>query len=199
MPSVPRALGFGEYLSSDSGAGARQREAAAMQMRIAKELFDSTATLRNTGINSLQNFLLTGNIPTGLQMGFDRQYDVGRAGMEDQFNVARERLLSSSPVRGGQLNDQLAQLEMQRAGAVGNLAAERERQINAVLPGLFSSAVSTGFGSVPQTIAGLESAAGQFGNSSARDAGIALQREKMSKEVFMSLLNSAGKGVGAAT
>ncbi len=57
-------------------------------------------------------------------------YGQARQDLENQYPVARENILSTNPSRGGQLNNQLFNLDVARAGEVGGL---RERVINNAL------------------------------------------------------------------
>jgi hypothetical protein len=171
-----------------------QEDAAKQIRRIANEIFTQTAPLRQFSTSNLTNFLRDGTLPLALESGFERQLTTGREGLESQFGVARENILSRVPSRGGQLNEQLADLETSRAGRIGLLEADIEGQRNALRPGLFSSAISTGFGVPPQTIAGLNAAAGQFGNVAARAQQEQLQREQQKKEKVSGLGSAVGFG-----
>jgi hypothetical protein len=63
------------------------------------------------------SFLQTGQLPLALNVPFTSV----RENLEDQFGVARENILSRIPMRGGQLYQSLADVEHQRARAIGQI------------------------------------------------------------------------------
>src|SRR3990172_8170849 len=95
--------------------GDGSEEAAATQTQIARQLFGESTGLRKGIIGELEAILgfpqsakpVEGepSRPTGVLEGAFRP---AREALESQFGVAREQILSSVPSRGGQLNQQLA-------------------------------------------------------------------------------------------
>lgn len=166
-----------------------QENAARLSAQIAQQLFSETGPLRAAGLQGLQGFLQTGTLPTGLNVGLDKILTTGREGLEGQYNVARQNILGRTPGQGGQLNAQLAALEIARAGQIGRLGADIQAQYEMPLRSqLFSSSLGLGFGAPSQSIAGLLGAGGQFGNIASRAQREQLQREKDSKQEIVMLM-----------
>jgi hypothetical protein len=85
-----------------------------------------------------------------------------REALETGFNQAREGILSRTPMRGGQLNQTLANLEVDRARSLGQMEAGATQQA-------LGFATGAPFTAPGAAIAGLGSAAGQFGNIAQRE------------------------------
>lgn len=159
-----------------------QKEAAKLQSHIAKDLWETTGGLRSASTGQLETFLQTGQFPKSLDLPIQDIYRTGREGMEDQYQVAREQLLNSTPSEGGQLNDQLRDLSVSRAQSVGGLEAQIKAQLEVPLAqNLFASALSTGYGQPPIALSGLQMAGGQFGQVAGRAQAEQLYRENQSK------------------
>ena len=141
----------------------RAEDAANLQAQIARQLFDEASPLRGTNLNELAQFAQTGQLPTALRTGLDPLYATGREGLESQYGVARENILSSIPSRGGQLNRQLADLEKARAGAVGTLRSDILGKYELPLrQNLFKLGVDAGMGQSSTGLQGLGSSATNF-------------------------------------
>ena len=162
------AAGVGNTVYSgirSNKASNRAEDAANLQAQIAKQLFDEASPLRGTNLNELAQFAQTGELPTALRTGLDPLYATGREGLESQYNVARENILSQNPARGGQLNRQLADLEKARAGSVGTLRSNILGQYELPLrSNLFNLGVNTGLGQSTQGLQGLGTSANNFMN-----------------------------------
>lgn len=197
MPGpLARAFGFGEYVQ-DTDASDAQENVAKLQQQVAEQLFRETGPLRGAGINQLNSFLQTGNLPIPLQTSLQGILTTGREGLEQQYGVARNNILSRIPSQGGQLNAQLAALEMNRASQVGRLGADVTAQYEIPLRAqLFQSALNTGMGGTSLAMGGLNAAGGQFGGVANRLSAEEMAREKMAKEMLMKIMETYGKGAG---
>lgn len=138
-------------------------DAANLQAQIAKQLFDEASPLRGANLAQLGEFAQTGVLPVALRAGLDPLYATGREGLEKQYGVARQNILSSIPMRGGQLNKQLADLEQARAGSVGTLRSNILGQYELPLrQQLFTTGVNAGLGQSTQGLTGLGASATNF-------------------------------------
>jgi hypothetical protein len=176
------AAGVGNtiYTGIRSNKASNQAEDAAnLQAQIAKQLFDEASPLRSANLNELAEYARTGVLPTALRTSLDPLYATGREGLESQYSVARENLLSQNPSRGGQLNQQLAELDKARAGSVGRLRSDILGQYELPLrQNLFTLGVNTGLGQSTQGLQGLGSSAQNFmslANTAAQQYGQAGQ------------------------
>jgi hypothetical protein len=138
-------------------------DAANLQAQIAKQLFDEASPLRQMNQQELAQFVATGQLPTAFRTSLDPIYATGREGLEGQYNVARENILSSTPMRGGQLNAALADLAKSRASSVGRLRSDI--LANYELPlrqNLFQLGVNAGQNQSTQGLVGLGTSANNF-------------------------------------
>lgn len=130
----------------------QQLDIGALQLRIAEELYGSSTPLRQGSVALLQEFehsgalpqavyprepdlagldtfLRTGELPTAVQPApLPSVPDLTAANrdvLEQQFDVARDNLISQAPTQGGRLAQSLAALEAQRALGVTQLAGEQ--------------------------------------------------------------------------
>src|SRR3990172_7554915 len=110
--------------------GDGSEEAAATQTDISRRLFGESTGLRKGIIGELEAILgfpqttqpgEEANRPTGVLEGAFRP---AREALESQYGVAREQVLSSVPGRGGQLNQMLSDVALERAGAVSGLKGQ---------------------------------------------------------------------------
>jgi hypothetical protein len=150
-------------------------EAVDLQTQIARQLFEQATPLRLANTGALTDFATTGQLPVGLRAGLDPIYATGREGLENQYNVARENLMSRIPMRGGQLNAGLANLEQQRASAVGglrsNILAQYELPIR---QNLMQMGVNAGLNQSTQGLQGIGQSANNFmqlANAASAQAG----------------------------
>jgi hypothetical protein len=176
------AAGVGNTVYSgirSNKASNQASDAANLQAQIAAQLFNEASPLRGANLNELAQFAQTGQLPTALRTGLDPLYATGREGLESQYNVARENLLSQTPSRGGQLNRQLAELERARASSVGRLQSDILGQYELPLRSqLFNLGVNTGLGQSTQGLQGLGTSAQNFmglANTAAQQYGQAGQ------------------------
>ena len=137
----------------------RREEQVGQRVRdISTELYGSTAGLRSGTVDVL-NRVLAGERPEQM-----RVFAPERETVEQQFRRARENIVATTPNRGGQLNQLLADTDRARAQTLGGLEADVRRRA-------FDQALATGFQVPTLSLAGLGSAGGIFGNAATRSAG----------------------------
>lgn len=165
IKAAQAAAGIGNTIYSGIKAGNAQdraEESAELQAQIARQLFSEASPLRQMNLAELEQFTRSGLLPIGLRAGLDQIITSGREGLEGQYNVARENILSRTPVRGGQLNKTLADLEMARAGSIGRFGADVLGQYELpIRQNLFNIGVNAGMG---QSTQGLNALSGSTGN-----------------------------------
>jgi hypothetical protein len=111
-----------------------------------------------------------------------------REAIEAQFRRARENVLSSTPMRGGQLNRSLADLEIARAMGVSGLESDVRRQA-------FNQALGVGFQIPALSISGLGAAGGIYGQAANR----ALQETQQKNQSIGSIAGiAAAAGMGGS-
>ena len=196
----------GKYGSKDSltpsgrektRATREQREAAELQAEISKDLYESTRGLRGSGIRKLSNFIDSGILPFSIDQAVSGTYRTGRQDLESQYRNARQDILNQIPVRGGQLNDSLTNLALQRADSIGNLRANIASQIELPLrTQLFGQALGIGFGQPPIALSGLSASGSQHGQIAARSQAEQLEREARSKEEVQQIAQAASFAFG---
>lgn len=191
----------GKYGSKDTlmPSGQRKVESLANQEEFAKivgdiatQTFAQTQPLRDASTQALTSFMQTGNLPPALQTPYGDLYAVGRHDLEQQYGVARDQILGTNPMRGGQLSAQLADLSMERAADVGRLGTNiwaAERPLRAQL---FQNTLSTGYGQAPISMSGLLGSAGQFGSAAGLNMQEQLGREAAAKEEWQEIGQLAG-------
>jgi hypothetical protein len=123
-------------------------ESSQIASRIAQDMYYSTEPIRQTIINRGRDFL-RGRGPTGAP-GFSithaPAYRVVRPNIEDQYQVARENLISNVP-SGGALTQALGDLESNRAQSLqqlmGNIAMDEYNKIFGLATGTAPSSATT--------------------------------------------------------
>ena len=136
---------------------AEQQESGAAQdlQTIGLGLWNATSSLRASTEQTL-NQVLGGGRPENMRI-----FAPEREAVENQVRVARENILSTTPTRGGQLNQALTNVELARAGTLGQMEADIRRQA-------FREALGVGF-QVPAAAIGAISRAGDiFGGQTNR-------------------------------
>lgn len=167
-----------------------QVEAARQQNEISRALF-SQATAPSLQLmfgapggegeaGIFPEFLRTGELPRALSV--EPAFASARDTTERQFQNARNAIISRTPARGGQLNSLLAENEFQRAVALGDLTLREELTDAPIRERFFAQGFNTAFGFPTTSLAGLGSAASQFGSAADRAAGIQRQREEQFSE-----------------
>ena len=141
---------------------------------------------------------------------FSPLYNMARTGLEDQYSVAKENILSTLP-RGGGMARQLGNLETGRAKDVGSL----QSQISApIISDLYNKAYNAGFVTAPTQAMGGLGAAGQLNNirslgqgqldmeATKAALGMTAQSEAAARQGSsakgLGLGSMLGKGLGAA-
>jgi hypothetical protein len=127
---------------------------------------------------------------------FNWLFTQGKQGIEDQYGQARQQIMSQMP-RGGALEDALLNLEMNRAKSAGGLTA----QIAAPLAqDIYNKAYSYAVGAPAQTMSGLSSAAGIYGNALntalAQTYGLQAQQQLANMQGKTSNLGMLGLALG---
>ena len=139
----------------------------------AKELFHMTQPLRESFVDEFSN-LLSGQFDPSTSPIFRTGKDI----TEQQFDVARQNVLGSTP-RGGQLVDVLTGLEADRASALGGIGAD-------ITQDLTNKAFSFATGAPATTIPSLTNLAGQQA-----------QAEAIEKAAKIESFGSLGEGAGS--
>lgn len=147
--------------------------------KMAKQLWDSTTGLRSNILGGLQGSL-SGDIPASLIP----QYQEGRRGLEGQYGVARENILSSTPTGGG-LTAALNDLETNRANAVGGLKA-------ATLGDLYNTAQGVAFNMPSLAFQGM----GQAGQTYAQKQSAQMGANAQAKSGKSGQAGALGMGLG---
>lgn len=124
--------------------------------------------------------ILGGNLPEPLIP----QYQAGRQGLEGQYGVARENLLSSLPTGGG-LTQALTDLETNRADAVGGLKAN-------MLGDLYNTAQGVAFNMPSLAFQGM----GQSGASYANKQSQQMAAQGAGKAGKAGMMGQLGQGMG---
>jgi hypothetical protein len=100
----------------DKGGGGN--DANDMVQQIAMREYKEALPLKRGILERGQEFMEGGFDPTQMPV-----YNVGRQGIESQYDVARQNILGGMP-KGGQMYDRLADMEVQRANQIGGLGAQ---------------------------------------------------------------------------
>ena len=100
------------------GMGGKNDEPSASKQagEIAEDMYKRVRPLQRTFVRQGENFMQGGFDPTGMPM-----WDVGKRTIDDQYDRAREGMISNMPT-GGALQSSLAGTEIDRANAMGNLS-----------------------------------------------------------------------------
>lgn len=133
----------------DTVAGGRipgPASASGVQAKIAKELFEKSAPIRESLFGRSEDFLQGGLDPTASPMFAPVKNQV-----ESSFDSARDRTIANTPA-GGALSSALAQIESGRAGALA-------QGVGAISQQELQNAMGLGVGQLPGVQAGLGSAA----------------------------------------
>lgn len=119
---------------------------------------------------------------------YEPMYRTGRSGLESQYGAAREAIMSQLP-KGGQLNEALVNLEMDRAQAIGGL----EDQIaQSIVQDMINKSYGVAFQSPQTSVAGLSAAAGPYASRYGADIYSQIQAQQMQNQLFAGL----GSGLG---
>jgi hypothetical protein len=140
-------------------------------------------------------FLSTGELPEFLQPA--PMFAGTREGLESQFDVARENILSRTGSRGGALQQALADVEIGRATSIGGLGADIAEKESALKRELFGQAQGLAFGTPQQSMAGLGSAGNLFSSLAQQSAAQqAAQQRTMGSSTALMWQALQGRGGG---
>ena len=137
--------------------------------RIAEALYQQTDPLRQGIIERGEQFMAGGFDPTMMPT-----YDIGKRGIEQQYDVARQNILGNLP-EGGRMIDAMAQTEYSRANQLSNLSSAIAQDEYNKLYGLATGAPQTSMSTLAnvgasqaamqaQTAAGKMGALGDIGS-----------------------------------
>lgn len=136
---------------------------------------------------------LQGNIAPEIQQLFANASSGERDILEQQFNVARNRVAEGAAGRGGNLNSNLASLEGQRALALGRLENQNTNAQRQLAGQLFGTGIDQGF-SANQQVAGFGNQAGQlFGLAGGQGLAAEGQRQSALGQQLSSLDTALGR------
>jgi hypothetical protein len=151
-----------------SPAASPYEDAAA---KMAKELYAQTDPLRQSLLGDLSS-VAAGTYNPESSATYAPLYATARSGAEAQYGVAKENILANTPRGGGQV-DALANLESARAADVGEIPGMLSNQI---IQDMMAKAYGTAFGAPQQSMAGMNSVAGTYGNRAAQANAAASQQ-----------------------
>jgi len=140
--------------------------------QIAQDTYTQTDPLRQSLLQQMSS-MLSGGFDPAKSATYAPMYASARTGTEAQYNVAKENVLGNTPRGGGQI-DALANIEAARAGDVGSLPAMLSSQI---MQDMMQKTYGTAFGAPQQSMAGLASAAGTYGNRMSMAQAAAAQQQ----------------------
>lgn len=147
--------------------------------KMAKNLWETSTPMRSTILGQLQG-VLGGELPEPLIP----QYQMGRQGLEGQYGVARDNILSSLPSGGG-MTQALTDLETNRANAVGGLKA-------GMLNDLYNTAQGVAFNMPSLAFQGM----GQAGQTYAQKQGAQMAANSNAKSGKSGMMGMLGQGLG---
>lgn len=117
-------------------------------------------------------------------------FGLQKQNLESQYQQAKQNIMGQVP-KGGNLTGALTNLESGRASAMGTMPA----QISAgILGPLLDKAYGVAFNTPTQSISGLSTAAGTYGNRQAAEMAQAAANQQSS----YGLLGGLGQGIGKA-
>lgn len=132
--------------------------------------------------------ILNGGDPSSLP-GYSQAYSQGRAGLEGQYNQARQQTIESSPM-GAALQGNLADLSAQRASSVGSLPAQLSSQF---INQANQNAMNMALGGTQQATGALGTAGNQYGQLQ----NAALSAQMMQDQMGMQGMGALGSGIGS--
>jgi hypothetical protein len=126
---------------------------------IAKDYWGSTKPLRENMLSQYAD-IQSGKWSPEQDRQYAPMYALARSGIENQYNVAKENVMSNTP-RGGAMTAALSGLEGQRATDAGNIPAQIGQQL---MQAKENQIYGTGWGAPGQAMAGLSAPAQSYGN-----------------------------------
>jgi hypothetical protein len=158
----------------------------------ASSLWGQTEPIRQSFAEDYFTPFLKGNYKPETMPGFAPLYDIGRTGIEDQYNVAKQNIEASTP-RGGAMTNALSNLEYNRAKSAGSLGSQISSNL---ISDLWNKAYNTGWVTAPsQAITGQSTAAQLYQDALKTNAAANMQAQQLMAQQEMS--SNAGKSSGA--
>jgi hypothetical protein len=155
---------------------------------IAMGIYNQTQGMRNVLTDQAGAFLRGRMSPRDMPQ-FGPLYALSRQGLESQYNVAKDQLMSTMP-KGGTLRAGLSDLAVNRASQVGMLP----NQIGSSLVGdLQNKIYGTAWGTPSQSMSGFGSAASGWSSRANTAAMIEAQQQQASNSAWGGL----GRGIGS--
>lgn len=121
--------------------------------------------------------------------GYNQQYDIGRRGLEAQYNTAMQQALGNTP-RGGAMSDALNKLNLARAESVGGLPSQVAAPL---ITDMLNKSYGAAFNAPQQAIAGLGAA--NQGYTSTQNALLSAQMQQAAMNQSASNSKSSGLGL----
>jgi hypothetical protein len=153
--------GKGSGGGGDAGAGGRSGanpyETALAE--IAKKLYEQTDPTRQAFLGQMGQ-VASGTFDPMKSPTYAPMYSSARSGVEAQYGVAKDAIMGNTP-RGGGQTEALANLEGTRASEVGAIPGAISANI---LNDLLNKSYGVAFGAPQQSMSGLASVAGTYGN-----------------------------------
>lgn len=183
-------MGGGGKKGGSSGGGsaaAASNPYIAKMANMAEGLFNQTAPLRTNFMSQAQNYL-SGRLAPDQMTQYKPLYATARQGLEDQYNVAKQKILENVP-RGGGTFSALGNLEASRAGQVGAIPAQISSNLISDLQNkIYGAAWNT-----PQTaMSGMGGAMGGYNNAYATGTQYDMYQQGQGN----SAMGALGSGIG---
>lgn len=162
---------------------------------MASDLWGQTTPIRNSFTSDYFMPFLQGNYNPATMPGFAPLYDIGRTGIEDQYNVAKQNIEASTP-RGGSMTNALSGLEYNRAKSAGTLGSQISSNL---ISDLWNKAYNTGWVTAPsQAMGGMGGAASTEQSSLNNYLGAQMQAQQMMAQqtAAQNASNNQGKASG---
>lgn len=169
--------------SGDPAASPNQYETTLAN--IAQNTYSQTDPLRQALLGQMGNFMSGGYDPQKSPL-----YAAARSGPEAQYKVAKDNVLGSTPRGGGQLGA-LANLESARASDVGGIPGDISAKL---IEDMMSKSYGVAFGAPQQSMSGLSSVAGTFGNRQSMAQAAAQQQQNA---LYSGLGQMGGMAIGS--
>jgi hypothetical protein len=145
------------------GGGAKTSPYEAALARQSQELYDTTQGLREAWIRKYGD-VMSGTYDPSTDPTYAPMYSAAKTGLENQYNVARQKIIGASPV-GGQLFKNLANMDLARASDVGGIKGDLTKEI---VSQLLSGSSGTAFQMPALSIQGLNAANTGYSNRMAQ-------------------------------
>lgn len=165
----------GDIFSGDSGGNTGPGNYEQTLAEMAKKLFEQGDPTRARFFGQFED-LLSGNFNPQESPMFAPSFALGKQGIEDQYGIAKENILSGLP-RGGGMSTALGELELGRAEQESSLPALLSQKI---IDDMMTKAYGASFGgAMTAPISGIGTAAGIESNRSLVNAQLQQQQEQM--------------------